>query len=107
VRIWEESPPAQSQKLEWFLVGLHPVTDAAGAWQTCDWYACRWLIEELHKAKKTGCRIEELQFRTEQAWQPMIALLSVVAVQLLTLREAARRPEAKDRKASEVVAPLL
>jgi len=106
VRVWEESPPAKGTKLEWFLVCLDPVTNASEAWQKCDWYACRWMVEEYHKAKKTGCQIEDLQFRTEAALQPMIALLSVVAVMLLNLRQAARRPDAKERKASEVVEPI-
>ena len=106
VRVWEESPPAKGTKLEWFLVCLDPVTSVADAWEKCDWYSCRWMIEEYHKAKKTGCRIEDLQFRTEQALQPMIALLSVVAVLLLNLRQAARRPDAQERKATEVVEPI-
>lgn len=106
VRVWEESPPAGASKLEWFLVCLDPVTSVAEAWEKCDWYACRWMEEEYHKAQKTGCQIEDLQFRTEQALQPMIALLSVVAVMLLNLRQAARRPDAKERKAGEVVEPI-
>jgi hypothetical protein len=48
------------------------------------------VIEEYHKAQKTGCAIEDLQFSSAQALQPMIALLSVVAVTLLNLREASR-----------------
>lgn len=106
VRVWEESPPAKGTKLEWFLVSLVPVTNSAEAWGKSDWYACRWMVEELHKAKKTGCQVQDLQFRTEQALQPMIALLSVTAVMLLNLRQAARRPDAKERNATEVVAPI-
>lgn len=118
VRVWEELPPANGKpsaakgkqrgamKLEWFLVSLRPVTNAKEAWEKCNWYTCRWTVEEYHKAKKTGCQIEDLQFRTEQALQPMIALLSVVAVMLLNLREAARRPDAKDRPATEIVDPI-
>jgi hypothetical protein len=106
VRVWEESPPAKGTKLEWILVCLDPVTSAAAAWEKSDWYACRWMVEEYHKAKKTGCQVEDLQFRTEQALQPMIGLLSVMAVMLLNLRQAARRPDAHQRKATEVVAPI-
>ena len=64
------------------------------------------MVEELHKAKKTGCGIEGLQFHTAEALEPMIALLSVTAVMLLNLREAARRPDAKERPATEVVEPI-
>lgn len=106
VRVWEETPPEGATPLEWFLITLQPVTSADDAWQQCDWYSCRWMVEEYHKAKKTGCQIEDLQFHTEEALQPMIALLSVVAVMLLNLREAARRPEAATRPATDVVEPI-
>ena len=106
VRVWEPSTPAKGTKLEWILLCLDPVTSAEVAWEKCAWYACRWIEEEYHKAQKTGCQVEDLQFRTEQALQPMIALLSVVAVMLMNLRQAARRPDAQERKASEVVEPI-
>ncbi len=106
VRVWEEAAPEGSTPLQWFLLALHPVASADAAWQQCLWYSCRWIEEEFHKAMKTGCQIEDLQFHTEQALQPMIALLSVVAVLLLNLREAARRPDAPTRPATEVVAPI-
>jgi len=106
VRVWEESPPAKATKLEWFLVCLDAVTTTAEAWEKCDWYGCRWIEEEYHKAQKTGCQVEDLQFHTEQALQPMIALLSVVAVMLLNLRQAARQPDARERKASTIVEPI-
>lgn len=106
VRVWEEAPPDKETKLEWFLVCLDPVSSAAQAWEKSQWYACRWMVEEYHKAQKTGCQVEDLQFHTEQALQPLIALLSVTAVMLLNLRQAARRPDAKERKATEVVAPI-
>jgi hypothetical protein len=106
VRVWEEEASPEADALEWLLVCLDPVTSAASAWEKSNWYACRWIEEEYHKAQKTGCRVEDLQFRTEQALQPMIALLSVTAVMLLNLRQAARRPDAKERKATEAVAPI-
>lgn len=106
VRVWEEAPPPDATPVEWFLVCLCPVTSEADAWQVCDWYSCRWMIEEYHKAKKSGCQIEDLQFHTREALEPMIALLSVTAVQLLNLREAARRPDAATRPATDVVEPI-
>ncbi len=41
VRVWEESLPAKGTKLEWLLLCLTPVTNAAKAWEKADWYACR------------------------------------------------------------------
>jgi hypothetical protein len=72
VRVWEESSPAKGTRLEWLLLCLDTVEDAATAWQKSDWYSCRWMVEEYHKAKKTGCQIVDLQFRTRAAWEPMI-----------------------------------
>jgi hypothetical protein len=103
VRVAEVSPPRGAKPLEWILLTNRPVATSEDAWQRVDWYECRWVIEEYHKAQKTGCAIEDLQFSSAGALKPMIALLSVVAVALLNLREASRRPDAKERKATELV----
>jgi hypothetical protein len=52
---------------------------------------------------KTGCGIETMQFDTIEALEPAIALISVVATTLLSLRDAARAPDAETRPATEVV----
>jgi hypothetical protein len=103
VRVWEVDAPAGTKPVEWILLSNVAVETSADAWQRADWYAARWIAEEYHKAQKTGCAIEDMQFTTEEALQPMIALLSVVSVQLLNLRAAARRPDAATRPAEEVV----
>jgi hypothetical protein len=105
LRIWEPEPPQGQKPLEWFLVDYAPVTTVEEAWQDSAWYECRYMVEEYHKGQKTGCDIERLQFETEQALQPMIALLSVVTVMLLNLRLACRQPDADTRKATEIVDP--
>lgn len=110
LRLWvvcvrEEQPPKGVEPLEWLLLTNVPVTTEADAWERVDWYGCRWVLEEYHKAQKTGCGIETLQFGSAQALEPMIALLAVIAVTLLKLRDAARRPDAKERRAEEVVDP--
>jgi hypothetical protein len=107
VRVWEVAPPAGATGVEWMLLSLgEEVREAAAAWEKVTWYACRYMVEEYHKAKKTGCQIEDLQFHTEQALQPMIALLSVVAVLLLNLRLAYRHPDADKWPATELVDPI-
>ena len=49
------------------------------------------MVEEYHKALKTGVEIETLQFTTRGGLDVTIGVLSVVAVSLLDLRELARR----------------
>jgi hypothetical protein len=104
VRVWESEPPAGAEPLEWFLLTNIPVERAAEARQVITYYECRWVVEEYHKALKTGCDIESMQFTHQSRLEPMIALQSVVALTLLSLRDASRRPDAQTARASEVVA---
>lgn len=103
VRVAEVNPPAGVPPVEWILLTDVPVKNVAEAWERVRWYSCRWVIEEYHKGQKTGCAMEKLQFTSRQALEPMIALLSVVAVTLLNLRDASRRPDAKERRATELI----
>jgi len=106
IRVWEAQPPAGSKAIEWFLLTTEPVRTVADAWERSDWYGCRPLIEEYHKALKTGCHIEAMQFTTAAALQPMIGLLSVVAILLFQLRQANRQADATTRRATTVVDPI-
>jgi len=103
VRVWETDPPQGQERLEWTLITNEPVRSFADAYRVVGWYECRWIIEEYHKGMKTGCRVESPQFTSESRLQPAIALLSVVTLTLLQLRQASRRPDAKTRKATTVI----
>jgi hypothetical protein len=93
VRVWEVDPPAGQEPLEWILLTNVPTASADQAWERVDWYARRPVVEELHKAMKTGCGMELMQFTTRKALEVGIAMLSVVAVQLLRLRDLARQDD--------------
>jgi len=103
VRVWEEHPPKGSTPVEWFLWTNQPIETLADASQVIDWYCARWVIEEYHKAMKTGCGIEQLQFEHASRLNVMIAVLAAVSVHLLNLRTLSRHPAAKTTPASEVV----
>ncbi|MFV1968926.1 MAG: IS4 family transposase [Pirellulaceae bacterium] len=102
VRVWEPDPPDGAEPLEWFLLTNEPVGTHKDALRVVGWYECRWIIEELHKAMKTGCDIENPQFTKVERLQPAIALLSIVALTLLNLRDASRMADAKTRSACEL-----
>jgi hypothetical protein len=74
--------------------------------QTCARpYATRWVIEEYHKALKTGLGAERLQFETAARLFAAVAIMSVVALRLVGLREQVRsRPESPAETAG--LAPL-
>jgi hypothetical protein len=104
VEVAEVDPPAGEKAIEWTLLSNEPVRTFEDAQRVSGWYERRWIVEELHKAKKTGCRIEDMQFTTVARLEPAIALLSVVAVTLLNLRDASRRPDARARRATTLLA---
>lgn len=97
------SLPAGRQAVEWFLLSNVAVESTSDAWERVDWYCVRWVIEEYHKAQKTGCTIEDPQFTTVEALEPTIALLSVIAITLLNLRDMSRSKQMQDLPATEVV----
>ena len=103
VLVTELDPPAGEKTIEWMLLTNEPVETFADAMRVTAWYEKRWIIEELHKAMKTGCRIEEMQFTTTARLEPAIALLSLVAVTLLNLRDAARQADAETRAATTLL----
>ena len=103
VRVGEEHPPAGVERLEWILLTNVPVTTLVEAFERVDWYGLRWIIEEYHKAQKTGCDIEKMQFSYRERLEPAIALLSIVALLLLNLRDQSRAADAKERPATDLV----
>jgi len=104
VRVWELDPPAHvKEPLEWILLTNVAVQTVEDACERLDWYACRWIIEEYHKAMKTGCGIETMEFTRQERLQPAIALVSVLAIFLLTLRDTSRRSDADQRPARELI----
>jgi hypothetical protein len=105
VRVWEPDPPPGCEAVEWFLLTNHPIHTPADMRRVKSWYEWRWVVEEYHKALKTGCAIEKLQMRDESRLDPAIAVVSIVALLLLQLREASRRPDAHTRRAEELVDP--
>jgi hypothetical protein len=97
----EVNPPPGVTPMRWVLLTSEPVHGFADAWRIIGWYEKRPLIEEYHKCLKTGCSVEERQYRTGDRLAPIIGLLSVVAVRLLQLKMVARQDP--DQPAARVV----
>ena len=103
MRVWEAHPPQGAKAIEWLLLTNEPVTTLGDALRVIGWYQTRWVIEEFHKALKTDCRVEAMQFTDTSRLEPMIAVLSTVATTLLNLRAASQLPDAKTRPATTLV----
>ncbi len=84
-------PPRVKEPIDWVLLTSLPVRDLGGAMEVIGYYEKRWLIEEWHKALKTGCQVERRQLHTSAGLEAMTGVLSVVAVRLLQMKEVGRR----------------
>lgn len=101
VEVRETDAPDGVQPLRWVLFTTLPVDSFAQAWQVIEYYEKRPIIEEFHKALKTGCRVEQRGYQTGKRLEAITGMLSVVAIRLLQLRSLARTQP--DRPAEEVV----
>lgn len=89
IEVKEIDPPSGQQPLQWVLYTSHAVTCWEEAQTVIGYYERRPLVEEFHKALKTGCRIEDRLYETASRWENVTALLSIVAVRLLQLKTIA------------------
>ena len=96
VRVWEVAAPDAEERLEWILLCDTDVESFAQARACALQYATRWVIEEYHKAIKTGLGAERLQLESAERLFAAIAIMSVVALRLIALRERLRKhPDAE------------
>lgn len=87
---YEVNPPNKDDRLEWILYSSKPVKDFSQACNGLDDYTNRWLIEEWHKALKSGCQVEARQLQAARRLENMVGLMSVEAVRLLQVKSIAR-----------------
>jgi hypothetical protein len=107
LRVWEvEAPPGVPEPLEWLLLADEPIADGGAARRRVGYYERRPRVEDYHKAQKTGLGVEQLQLQSQAGLQPLIALLSVLAVALVNARQAARTEAQAGRPAVEFFAPV-
>jgi hypothetical protein len=90
VRVWEENPPNGVEPLEWLLCTSLTCDSTPDLLFAAEGYSLRWMIEEFHKCEKTGCQVEMRRLEHVDRLEPLIGLLSVLAVWLLQLKFVAR-----------------
>jgi hypothetical protein len=89
VEVVEPEPPAGAEPLHWRLLTTHPVSDADSAWQIVDWYARRWMIEQLFRTmKQQGLKVEDSQIATAERLIKLIAIAAKAACLTLQLLQA-------------------
>ena len=86
----EVDAPDVARPIHWVLMTSWPTHDFVSCLRVVKAYAKRWLIEEYHKALKTGAGIEQSQLSSAAAIQALLGILAVVAVRLLNMKLLAR-----------------
>lgn len=96
VEVVEPAPPAGCEALHWRLLTTHAVDDAEAAWRIVDWYAQRWIIEQLFRLmKQQGLKVEDSQIATADRLLKLIAIAAraaCVTLQLVQARDDGQRP---------------
>jgi len=90
IEIREVHAPAGVEPLHWVLLTSWPCGTLEECMKVARAYGARWLIEEYHKALKSGTGVEQSQLTTAARLEALLALLAIVAVRLLDLKLQAR-----------------
>ena len=92
LRVWEENPNEASneERIEWRLLTNLPVENDEDLKRIVEIYSTRWIVEDYHKALKTGLNAEKLQLESVHNLKAAVAVMSVVALRLIDLRERLR-----------------
>lgn len=90
----EVDGPAHEEPIHWTLLTSLAADRFVEARRIVARYAKRWIIEEFHKALKTGAQVEKSQLETVDRIRALVAVLVIVAVRLINLKLVARsKPE--------------
>jgi len=90
VRVYEPNPPPGVPPLQWVLLTDQPIETFEDVLEVVLMYSTRWVIEEFHKAIKTGCGAERLQLQTGHRLYAAIAVMALIALRLIHFREQFR-----------------
>jgi len=86
----EINAPDKVEPVLWVLLTNLPCRTFVEARRIIAFYARRWLIEEYHKALKSGVNVEDSQLESADRLKALLGVLAVVAVRLLQAKLLAR-----------------
>jgi hypothetical protein len=108
LEVREVDPPAEvPAPLRWLLLTSLPCPTKAQALRVVGRYSARWWIEEYHKALKSGTGVETSQMECATRLTGLIAILSLVAVRLLSTKLLARSQPDGGQAAARIGPELL
>jgi hypothetical protein len=81
----KDAPPGETEPIDWMLLTDLPVSTPEEADSVLACYAARWQIEVFFRVLKTGCEVEELEFRSLSTLGPCLMVQMIVAWRVLNL----------------------
>lgn len=87
----EPDPPEGEDPIRWLLLTSKEVKTMEDARRILNLYMRRWDIEVFHRVLKTGCKVERIQLKTNQAVINAIMIYSVIAWRILYLTHLGRQ----------------
>jgi hypothetical protein len=94
VEVREVEAPADADPVHWVLLTDLPIATLPELWKVVAIYRRRWLIEEFHKALKSGVGLEQSQLTEARKLMALAGILSIVACFLVGLKLHARANDA-------------
>lgn len=86
----KDAPVNVKEPIRWQLITNIAVQNFDEAVEKIDWYTKRWRIEDFHHTLKNGCSIEKRQASSKEKIEKLIALYSVIAIDILIMTWLAR-----------------
>jgi len=88
----------------WHLLTTEPVSSAEHAELIITYYEKRWLVEEFHKAWKTGgTQVEKLRMHSKDNLDKMIVILAFIAVRIHQLRYLGLNKSLAEKQSCEIL----
>lgn len=94
VEVREIEAPVDADPVHWILLTDLPTDTLPELWKVVAIYRRRWLIEEFHKALKSGVGLEKSQLGEARKLMALARILSIVACFLVGLKLHARSDDA-------------
>jgi hypothetical protein len=98
---------AKDKGLSWHLMTSEPVTNREEALKIVQYYEQRWLIEEYHKAWKSGgTQVESLRMQCYTNIDRMATILAFLATRVLQLKFMGQHINADQESCESVLSPI-
>jgi len=81
----EIDPPSGKEPVHWWLRTDYSLESFTEPSALIRWYLLRWQIEIFFKILKSGCRVEQLQLRKVESYEPYLAMYMIIAWHILYL----------------------